>query len=32
LHIIRDLAKAIGCQIEAQAMSERGMRFVLSFS
>jgi len=32
LHIIRDLAKAIGCRIEAQPMPDRGMRFVLSFS
>ena len=31
LHIIRDLAKAIGCNIEAQPMSDRGMRFVLTF-
>jgi len=32
LHIIRDLAKAIGCRIVAQPMPDRGMQFVLTFS
>lgn len=32
LHIVRDLARAIGCQIEAESLPARGMRFVITIT
>jgi C4-dicarboxylate-specific signal transduction histidine kinase len=32
LHIIRDLAKAIGCRVEAGSLPGQGMRFTLFFT